>query len=107
MLKKLKCEDCQLELLLDVNDPHGFKAASYPIQAKFTCFEQNGSLYFPSMAVLKIVKATEVIFKKRVVLQDKGIPRERNIDLKIQYAVLEQLGHDIFTDSPTHLLHTQ
>ena len=103
MLKKLKCEDCWSELLLDVNDPHGFKAASYPIHAKFTCFKQNGGLYFPSMAVLKIVKATEVIFKKRVVWQDKGISREKNLDLKIQYAVLEQLGHDIFTDSPAHL----
>ena len=103
MLKKLKCEDCWSELLLDVNDPHGFKAASYPIHAKFICFKQHGSLYFPSMAVLKIVKATEVIFKKRVVWQDKGISREKNLDLKIQYAVLEQLGHDIFTDSPAHL----
>ena len=103
MLKKLKCEDCQSELLLDVNDPHGFKAASYPYHAKFTCFKQNGGLYFPSMAVLKIVKATEVIFKKRVVWQDKGISREKNLDLKIQYAVLEQPGHDIFTDSPNHI----
>ena len=103
MLKKVKCEDCQSELLLDVNDPHDFKAASYPIHAKSTCFKQNCGLYFPSMAVLKIVKATEVIFKKRVVWQDKGISREKNLDLRIQYAVLEQLGHDIFTDSPVHL----
>ena len=35
--------------------------------------------------------------------QDKGISREKNLDLKIQYAVWEQLGHDIFTDSPAHL----
>ena len=63
MLKKLKYEDLWSELLLDVNDPCGFKAASYPIHAKFTCFKQNGGLYFPSMAVLKRVKATEVIFK--------------------------------------------
>ena len=91
MLKKLKCEDCQSELLLDVNDPHGFKAASYPIHVKLTCFKQNGGLYFPSMAVLKIVKTTEVIFRKRVVWQDKGISTEKNLDLKTQYAVLEQL----------------
>ena len=34
MLKKLKCEDCQSELLLDVNNPHSFKAASYLIHTK-------------------------------------------------------------------------
>ena len=96
-------EVLSLALLLDVNDPHGFKAASYPIHVKFTCFKQNSGLYFPSMAVLKIIKATEVIFKKRVVQQDKGISREKNLDLKIQYAVLEQLGHDIFIDSPAYL----
>ena len=55
------------------------------------------------MAVLKTAKATKVILKKRVVWQDKGISREKNLDLKIQYAVLEQLSHDIFTDSPAHL----
>ena len=47
MLKKLECEDCQSELLLDVNDPHSFKAASYSIHAKFTCFKQNGGSLFP------------------------------------------------------------
>ena len=90
-------------MLLDVNDPHGSKPASYPIHAKFAYLKQNGGLYFPSMAVLKIVKATEVIFKKRVVWQGNGISREKNLDLNIQYVVLEQLGHDIFTDSPAHL----
>ena len=103
MLKKFKCENCQSELLLDVNDPHGFKAASYPICAKFIYFKVYDDLYFPSVAVLKIIKATEVIFKKRVVWKDKGISREKNLDLKIQYAVLEQLDWDIHTDSSTHL----
>ena len=102
MLKKLKCEG-RSELLLDVNDSHGSKATPYPIHAKFTCFKQNGGLYFPSLVVLKIFNATKVTFKKRVVWQDKGISREKNLDLKIQYAVFEQLGHDIFTDSPAHL----
>ena len=64
MLKKLKCEDCQSEFILDVNDTHSFKAASYPIHGKFTCFKQTGGLYFQSVTVLKIVKATEDIFKK-------------------------------------------
>ena len=89
ILKTLKCADCRSELLLDVDDPNGFKVVSYPIHPKFTCFKQNGGLLFPSVAVLKIVKATEVIFKKRVVCQEKGTTREKNLDLKIQYAVLE------------------
>ena len=72
---------------------NGFKAVAYPIHTKFTCFKQNGGLLFPSVAVLKIVKATEVIFKKRVNWQERGIAKERNLDLKIQYAVLEQLGN--------------
>ena len=76
MLKKLKCEDCWSELLLDVVDPHG-------------CPEDS--------------KATEVIFKKIVVWQDKGISREKNLDLKISCAVLELLGLNIFTDSTAHL----
>ena len=60
----LKCEFCQSELLLD-NDPHSFKAASYPIHAEFICFKKNGGLYFLSVAVLKMVKATEVIFQEK------------------------------------------
>ena len=67
-----------------LHNPNGFKAVSHPIHAKFTCFKQNGGLLFPSVAVLKIVKTTEVIFKKRVVWQDKGIARDKNLDLKIQ-----------------------
>ena len=43
----------------------------------------------PSQAVLKIVKAAEVLFKKRVQWQRWGITYERNSDLKIQYAVLK------------------
>ena len=38
---------------------------------------------------LKMVKATDIMFKKRVVWQEKGIAMEKNLDLKIQYTVLE------------------
>ena len=41
-----------------------------------------------SPTVLKIIKAAEVSFKKRVQWQRWGIAYERNIDLEIQYAVL-------------------
>ena len=72
----LKCAGYRSELLLDVNDPNGFKAVSYPIHVKFTCFKQNDGLLLASVAVLKIVKATEVVIKKRVIWQEKGIARE-------------------------------
>ena len=104
ILKTPKCAGCRSELLLDVDDPNGFKAVSYRIHAKFTCFKQNGGLLFPSVEILKIVKATEVIFKKRVFWQEKGIAREKNLDLKIQYAVLEQLGNEVFGKSLAYFL---
>ena len=65
LISKLKCKECIGELLLDPRDPHALTATDYPIHAKFTCFKQNGSLILPSPAVLKIVKAAEVLFKKR------------------------------------------
>ena len=58
-LKTPKCADCRSQLLLD--DANGFKAVSYLFHAKFSGFKQNGGLLFPSVAVLKIVKATKVI----------------------------------------------
>ena len=53
-----------------------------------------------------MVKATEVILNIQlfVVWQEKGILREKNLDLKIQYAVLEQLGNEVFANSPAHFL---
>ena len=66
LLPKLKYKECRSELLLDADDPHSFKASEYPRHVKFTCFKQRGGLLFPSTAVLKIVKAAEVIFKIRV-----------------------------------------
>ena len=54
--------DC--ELLLYPRDPHALKIIDYPMHAKFTCFKQKGGLILPSPAVLKMVKAAEVHFKK-------------------------------------------
>ena len=70
-LKTLKCANCGFELLFDVDDPNGFKAVSYPIHAKFISFKQNESLLLPSIAVLKIVKAT-------INLQEKSLARKWN-----------------------------
>ena len=102
VMKKLKCTECKSALLLDADNPHALDRESYPLQAKFTCYKQNDGLLFPSQAVLKIVKAAEVIFKKRVLWLDRGVTPEKNLDLKIQYAVFKQLGPSVFTDSLSH-----
>ena len=98
LLKSLKCIDCRSALLLDVDDSHALHKDRYPLHAKLTCFKQNGGLIFPSQSVLKIVKASEVLFKNRVLFTDKQI-YEKNLELKIQYGVLQQLGPDIFARS--------
>ena len=78
LLPKLKCKECRYELLLDVDDPHSFKASECPIYAKFTCIKQRDGLLFLSTTVLKIVKAAEVIFKKRVLWQEKNNIRKEH-----------------------------
>ena len=50
----------------------------------------------------KILKATEVIFRRQVILSKTGIMTEKNVDLQIQYSVLEQLGPGVFSNSATH-----
>ena len=81
------------ELLLDPRGTHALNIMDYPTHAKFTCFKQKGNLIQPPPAVVQIVKAAEVLFKKRL---QWGITYERNIDLKIQYAVLKQFGLEFF-----------
>ena len=102
LLTKLQCANCRAELLLDPDDSHASHASSYPMFARFTAFKQQGGLIFPSVAVLKIVKAAETIFRSRVVGQNMGINTEKNLDLKIECAVFAQLGPDIFNNVPGH-----
>ena len=102
LISKLKCKECIGELLLDPRDPHALRVTDYPIHAKFTCFKQKGGLILPSPAVLKIVKAVEVLLKKRVQWHRWGITYERNIDLKIQHAALKQFGPGVFHKSSAH-----
>ena len=103
LISKLKCMECIGELLLYPRDPHALKVTDNPIHAKFTCFKQKGDLILPpAPAIMKIVKAVEVLFKKRVQWQRWGITYERNIDLKIQYAVLKQFGTGVFHESSAH-----
>ena len=101
LLKVLKCGDCRSALLLDADDPHALHKEQYPLHAKLACFKQSGGLIFPSQSVLKIVKTAEVLFN-RVLFKDKQIPFEKNLELKIQYGILQQLGPDIFARSSGH-----
>ena len=48
---------------------------------------------------MQIVKATEVIFKRKVITCKSGITHEKIIDLKRESAVVEQFGHGIFDDT--------
>ena len=61
---------------------------------------------FPSAAVLKTGKAAEVIMKIRVLWQEKTIKIKKNINLKIQYAVLKQLDTGVFNQSADYSWHT-
>ena len=45
------------------------------------------------------MKATEAIFKRRVITCKSGITHEKNIDLKIESAAVKQFGHGLFDDT--------
>ena len=61
-----------------------------------------GGLLFPSIALLKILKAAEVIFRRRVIEQGKGICFDKNLSAAIQSAVVEQFGSAVFDQSQEH-----
>ena len=48
------------------------------------------------------MKATEVIFKRQVICNEKGITAEKNLKLKIETAVVEQFGFNIFNHVDGH-----
>ena len=91
-MQKINCRKCRNELFLDPMDPTALTVESY---AKFTCWKQQGGLVLPSHAILKIVKATEVVFKRRVIDNKTSINIEKMLDLKIQTAVLKnEIGQE-------------
>ena len=90
--------------MFDVEDDQVLQMATYPVFAKLTCFKQIQGLGFPSPAVLKIVKTTEMVFKQRVLNEGKGISYKQKLDLQIQSTVLELLGPQIFKDISGHYL---
>ena len=91
LLQELECAKCKKELLLDPDNPSAANMTQYPVFAKFTQWKQYGKLVLPSPVVLKIIKATEVIFKRRVIDTERGITTEKMIDLKIESAVVQQI----------------
>ena len=64
LLPDLQCVNCNVELLVNFQDPKGFNLSSYPLCARLICFKQNGGLIYPSPAVQRIVKATDILFKE-------------------------------------------
>ena len=59
--------------------------------------------FFPFVAVLKIVKATEVIFRRKGIENDIGISKEKHLDQEIQNSVFEHLGLAHYICSLLHL----
>ena len=102
LLQEPECGKCKKELLLDPDNPTARNMTSYPVFAKFTQWKQYGSLVLPSPAVLRILKATEVIFKRRVIDTERGITTEKMIDLKIESVVMQQLGSGLFNNADGH-----
>ena len=78
------------------------KTDLYPCYSQFALLRQKGHLIFPSPAVLKIIKATEVVFQNRVMHNDKGIVFDKMTELKIHSAVTDQLYPGIFNASDGH-----
>ena len=103
LLARIQCITCRDELLLNGMDCHAYNMYNmYPVYAKFTAFKQQGGLAFPSASVLKIVKATEVIFRRRMIQQGIGISADKNLFGRIQSAVLEQYSPLVFNCSTFH-----
>ena len=101
LLSKLDCASFRSELL-DPNDCYALNMSSFPFYAKFAVSKQKGGLVFPSVAVLKIGKAPEVIFRRKVIENDIGISKEKDLDQKIQNSVFEHLGLAHFRSSLSH-----
>ena len=63
LIPKINCKKYKNELFLNPGDPTAVTMESYPVYAKFACWRQQAGLILPSPVVLRIIKATEVIFR--------------------------------------------
>ena len=95
-MKVVQCTNCHEEILIHRDYPHGYSGISIRRDHLFSLHKQRGGIIIPSSAVLKIIKRSEAIFKRRVIESTMGITSERNLDLKIQSEVLAQVGTNVF-----------
>ena len=102
LMKVVQCTNCHEEMLIHRDDPHGYSGISIRRDHLFSLHKQRGGIIFPSSAVLKIIKRSEAIFKRRVLESTMGITSERNLDLKIQSEVLAQVGTNVFKNIGNH-----
>ena len=96
LIKKEQCTECIKELL------EGMQVSSLADHKKLTLLKQQGSLTLTSKSVLKIVQATEKEFKQKVIESDGGIVFDKNINLKLQSAVLSRIGPGMLETSSEH-----
>ena len=101
-MKILPCTNCPEEMLLKTDDHYRYNSTSITSDHLCLLHKQWGGLIFPSTAVLKIIERSEVIFKRRVIKNEKGIRSERILDLKIQSSILAQIGTDLFSNIGGH-----
>ena len=59
---------------------------------KLTLMKQQGSLTSAPKSMLKILQATQKEFKQKVIESDGRIVFDKNINLKLQSAVLSRIG---------------
>ena len=68
LMKVLQCTNCHEEMLMQRDDPRGYLVTRHHL---FLMHKQRGGLILPSSAVLKIIKTSEVIFKRIVIESTK------------------------------------
>ena len=96
LIKKEQCTESIKELLEDM------QVSSLADHKKLTLMKQQGSLTFVSKSMLKIVQATEKEFKKKVIEGGGGTVFDKNINLKLQSAVLSRIGPGMLETSSKH-----
>ena len=98
----IKCSKCTEQLLSDTDDPKGSQCVLPPQYAGLIYHRQKGGLFYASEAVLKVLKATEAAFRRKVVETTQQISFDSKLDLKIQGSVLEEMGTSPFDSSTGH-----
>ena len=102
LMKILPCTNCHEEMLLKADDHYGYNRTSIISDHLFLLHKQWGGLIFLSTAVLKIIKMSEVTFKRKVIKNEKGITIEWILNLKILNSILAEIGTDIFNNIGGH-----